>query len=319
MRVAAIDCGTNSIRLLIAEVYEENGARRLRDIVRLMRIVRLGEGIDATGEFAPAALERTFDAAREYAALIAEHNVPTEAIRFVATSASRDARNKQVFIDGIREILGIELEVISGDEEASLSFAGALLAVGADERETLVFDLGGGSTEFVLGTVAGVQVSKSVNIGCVRLTERLMHHAPALESEIDAVRAEADERIAEAAAIVPLERAQRLVAVAGTATTVAAAALGLDSYDSAAINAQYFTVEQVQETASWLASLSTEERSALGYMHPGRVDVIGTGATIYARIVERVSELTGGAVEGVTVSEHDILDGIALSITARLS
>ena len=243
--------------------------------------------------------------------MLKEHGA--DSVRFVATSATRDAGNRQVFVDGIREILGIEPEVISGDEEAALSFAGAVRAVGYGDGDTLVFDLGGGSTEFVLGDESGVKASRSVNIGCVRLTERHMMSAPSTDSQIARVEADTDEALEVARKTVPLQDARRVVAVAGTATTVAAAALGLDRYDSEAINAQSFSVETVQKTARWLASLSRAEREELGYMHPGRVDVIGAGATIYARILTRLNEMTDGAVDSVTVSEHDILDGIALS------
>lgn len=316
MRVGAIDCGTNSIRLLIADSITEvvDGAEKtvLKDVVREMRIVRLGQGVDATGWLAQEALDRTFGAAREYAQLLKEHDA--DSVRFVATSATRDAGNRQVFVDGIREILGTEPEVISGDEEAALSFAGAVRAVGYGDGDTLLFDLGGGSTEFVLGDdELGVKASRSVNIGCVRLTERHMLSAPATESQIARVEADTDEALDVARKTVPLQNARRVVAVAGTATTVAAAALGLDRYDSEAINAQSFSVETVQKTARWLASLNRTEREELGYMHPGRVDVIGAGATIYARILTRLNEMTDGAVDSVTVSEHDILDGIALS------
>ena len=234
MRVGAIDCGTNSIRLLIADASTEtvNGrtVTRLNDVVRQMRIVRLGQGVDATGWLAQEALDRTFEATREYAKLLRKHKV--KKLRFVATSATRDAGNRQVFMDGIRDILGIEPEVITGDEEAELSFAGAVLAVGADESKTVVFDLGGGSTEFVLGTEEGVQAARSVNIGCVRLTERHMASAPATSDQIQRVEADTDAAIDTVLQSVPLEKATRVVAVAGTATTIAAAALGLKTYDA---------------------------------------------------------------------------------------
>ena len=315
MRVGAIDCGTNSIRLLIADASTETvtgrTVTRLNDVVRQMRIVRLGQGVDATGWLAQEALDRTFEATREYAKLLHKHKV--KKLRFVATSATRDAGNRQVFVDGIRDILGIEPEVITGDEEAELSFAGAVLAVGADESKTVVFDLGGGSTEFVLGTEDGVQAARSVNIGCVRLTERHMASAPATSDQIQRVEADTDAAIDTVLQSVPLEKATRAVAVAGTATTIAAAALGLKTYDSEAINGSSISVDTVQKTAEMLRSMTREERAALGYMHPGRVDVIGAGATIYARIMTRLREITEGNIDSVTVSEHDILDGIALS------
>lgn len=316
MRIGAIDCGTNSIRLLIADAVPETDSdghsrTRLKDVVRQMRIVRLGQGVDATGWLAQEALERTFEATREYAQLIAEHGV--QRVRFVATSATRDAGNRHVFVDGIRHILGIEPEVISGTEEAALSFAGAVRAMGANERNTLVFDLGGGSTEFVLGNSTGVIASRSVNIGCVRLMERHLVSAPATAEQVRRVEEDTDAAIAQVLTSVPLGSASRTVAVAGTATTLAAAALGLKTYDSQAINGTMLSLETVQETARMLREFTRAERAALGYMHPGRVDVIGAGVTIYARILTRLHELTGGAIDSVTVSEHDILDGIALS------
>ena len=243
--------------------------------------------------------------------MLKEHGA--DRVRFVATSATRDAGNRKVFMEGIQQILGIEPEVITGDEEAELSFAGAVLAVGADASKTVVFDLGGGSTEFVLGTEEGVQAARSVNIGCVRLTERHMASAPATSDQIQRVEADTDAAIDTVLQSVPLEKATRAVAVAGTATTIAAAALGLKTYDSEAINGSSISIDTVQKTAEMLRSMTREERAALGYMHPGRVDVIGAGATIYARIMTRLREITEGNIDSVTVSEHDILDGIALS------
>ena len=314
MRIGAIDCGTNSIRLLIADAVvetDENGKEttRLKDVVRQMRIVRLGQGVDATGWLAQEALDRTFEAAREYAQLLKEYGA--DRVRFVATSATRDAGNRKVFMEGIQQILGIEPEVISGTEEASLSFAGAMRAVGAGDKNTLVFDLGGGSTEFVLGGGRGAEAkvisSRSVNVGCVRLTERHMVSAPVTDEQ---VRRAAIETVVSS---VPLSTATRAVAVAGTATTLAAAALGLETYDSEAINGTSLSLETVQRTAQMLRSMTRQERAELGYMHPGRVDVIGAGVTIYARILTRLNEITDGVINSVTVSEHDILDGIALS------
>lgn len=320
MRIGAIDCGTNSIRLLIADAVvetDENGKEttRLKDVVRQMRIVRLGQGVDATGWLAQEALDRTFEAAREYAQLLKEHGA--DRVRFVATSATRDAGNRKVFMDGIQQILGIEPEVISGTEEASLSFAGAMRAVGAGDKNTLVFDLGGGSTEFVLGGGRGAEAkvisSRSVNVGCVRLTERHMVSAPVTDEQVQRVEANTDAAIETVVSSVPLSTATRAVAVAGTATTLAAAALGLETYDSEAINGTSLSLETVQRTAQMLRSMTRQERAELGYMHPGRVDVIGAGVTIYARILTRLNEITDGVINSVTVSEHDILDGIALS------
>ena len=228
-RVAAIDCGTNSIRLLIADINGDN----FQEITREMEIVRLGQGVDATGQFDPEAIERTLAATRKYAELIANKGV--EKIRFCATSATRDASNRDLFIDGVREILGIEPEVIPGTEEAELSFIGATKCLVHTESPYLVVDIGGGSTEFVLGTTE-VTYAKSVDIGCVRMSERHLNKAPQDPLAIQKAIRDIDDSIAEAAYIVPLKEAKTLIAVAGTATTVAAAALGLSEYDRHAIH-----------------------------------------------------------------------------------
>ena len=312
VRVAAVDCGTNSIRLLIADARTENGVTRLTDVVRLMRIVRLGEGVDATGRLSEAALERTFEAADEYAALISEHGA--QKVRFVATSATRDAENRKEFTEGIRARLGVEPEVISGDEEAGLSFAGASSVLAGDEgARTLVVDLGGGSTEFVLGIDGHVLAAKSTDMGCVRFTERHLVSDPPTEAEIALARGDILDMIAQVLPTVPLATADRLIGVAGTITTVTAHALKLPEYSSAAIHGTQLSSGQVDHAASSLIHLSRAERAALPYMHPGRVDVIGAGALIWQTIVDRMSELTDGRVESAITSEHDILDGIALS------
>lgn len=312
-RVAAIDCGTNSIRLLIADVGRSNGATTLTDVVREMRVVRLGQGVDATGELAPEALERTFAATADYAGLIREHGAGK--VRFVATSASRDARNRDVFVDGIRNLLGVEPEVITGREEAALSFAGASSVLPVlDGQEVLVVDLGGGSTEFVLGTAAGVTAAKSVDIGCVRLTERHLRADPPTAEQRAAAEADVDEAIARAAEDVPLERATAVVGVAGSVTTITAHALGLPGYAPEVIHGTELPVEAIRAASADLLSMSRSDRAALPYMHPGRVDVIGAGALVWSRIMERISGMTGGRIATATASEHDILDGIALSI-----
>ena len=312
-RVAAIDCGTNSIRLLIADIDKSNGSTRLTDVVREMRVVRLGQGVDATGELAPEALERTFAATADYARLIRQHGA--ENIRFVATSASRDARNRDVFVDGIRGLLGVEPEVISGDEEAALSFAGASSVLPIlDGHEVLVVDLGGGSTEFVLGTAAGVTAAKSVDIGCVRLTERHLRNDPPTAEQIAAAEADVDEAIARAGREVPLERATAVVGVAGSITTITAHALKLTKYAPDAIHGAELPIGTVREASSDLLHMDRDHRAALPYMHPGRVDVIGAGGLVWRRILERMEDLTDGRVATATASEHDILDGIALSI-----
>ncbi|WP_329567031.1 Ppx/GppA phosphatase family protein [Kitasatospora sp. NBC_01266] len=306
-RVAAIDCGTNSIRLLIADLDPATGA--ITDLDRRMLIVRLGQDVDRTGRLAPEALERTFAACREYAAVIAEYQVGPERTRFVATSASRDAENSAEFTKGVREILGVEPEVVSGDEEAQLSFTGATkeLAGAAVPAPYLVFDLGGGSTEFVLGG-AQVHAARSVDIGCVRLTER--HFAGSqvpTADQIAAARADIEAALDQAAEVVPLTEAASLVGLAGTVTTVAAIALGLPEYDSTAVHHSRLSSAQVREVTERLLAATHAERAAIPVMHPGRVDVIGAGALVLLSIMER----TGA--EELVVSEHDILDGIAWS------
>ena len=312
-RVAAIDCGTNSIRLLIADSNGADAGSPLRDVVREMRVVRLGQGVDATGELAPEALERTFAATADYAELIRRHGAG--GVRFVATSASRDARNRDVFVDGIRDLLGVEPEVISGDEEAALSFAGASSVLPSRGKDpVLVVDLGGGSTEFVLGDSDGVIAAKSVDIGCVRLTERHLRNDPPTPEQIAAAEADVDAAIDLVARTVPLGRATAVVGVAGSVTTITAHALGLSEYDPALIHGASLDLETISDAATSLLEMSREERARLPYMHPGRVDVIGAGALVWRRILQRLAELGEGSITGAISSEHDILDGIALSI-----
>ena len=302
MRVAAIDCGTNSIRLLIADIDGDN----FREVHRDMEIVRLGQGVDATGKVDPEAIERTLTATKKYAEVIASKGV--EKVRFCATSATRDAANRDIFIDGVREILGIEPEVIAGTEEAALSFMGATKGLTHAEKPFLVVDIGGGSTEFVLG---GEQVdfAKSVNIGCVRMSERHFKKQPPGAESIQSAIKDIDEAIADAAFIVPLKESKTLIAVAGTATTVAAAALGLSEYDRHAIHLSRVSAQKVIEVAQMFGLMSREEISALGYMHPGRVDVIAAGSLVLSRVM-----LATGATEFVA-SESDILDGMAWALT----
>jgi exopolyphosphatase/guanosine-5'-triphosphate,3'-diphosphate pyrophosphatase len=313
-RVAAIDCGTNSIRLLIADVHHSNGTAKLTDVVREMRVVRLGQGVDATGELAPEALDRTFAATADYARLIRQHGAAK--VRFVATSASRDARNRQVFVDGIRDLLGVEPEVITGDEEAALSFAGASSVLPIlDGEQVLVVDLGGGSTEFVLGTADGVTAAISVDIGCVRLTERHLLEDPPTAEQIAAAEADVDAAITRAGLDVPLERATAVVGVAGSITTITAHALRLPAYSPEAIHGAELPIDDIRGAATELLEMKRAERAALPYMHPGRVDVIGAGGLVWRRILERMAVLSGGRIVTATASEHDILDGIALSIS----
>ncbi len=301
MRVAAIDCGTNSIRLLIADIDGNN----FREVVRDMEIVRLGQGVDETGQFHPDAIARTLAAVDKFAAEIAKRGV--EKIRFCATSATRDATNRHLFVDGVRDRLGIELEVISGDEEAALSFAGAIKDLDPSNGPFLVVDIGGGSTEFVFGT-STVEAARSVNIGCVRMTERHFASDPATAQQIELARTDIQAAIAQAAAVVPITQAKTLVAVAGTATTVAAAALDLPEYDRYAIHLSRISAQQTHDAATMFATSTREQRLALGYMHPGRVDVIAAGSLVLSEIMKAT-----GASEFVA-SESDILDGMAFSL-----
>ncbi len=305
-RVAALDCGTNSLRLLIADI--DAAAGQLVEVVREMRIVRLGQGVDKTRRFADDALARTFDVCAEYAERIADAGV--SAIRFVATSASRDATNREEFFAGVRRILGVEADVITGDEEAALSFAGAtgeLAAISAIAAPYLVVDIGGGSTEFVLGDRT-VEAAKSVDVGCVRLTERHLHDDPATAAQISAVRADVLSALDLVRGAVPVMSAPSLVGLAGSVTTVAALALGLTEYDRAQIHHARLSAEQVHEVTEQLLAMTRAQRAALPVIHPGRVDVIGAGALVLDTIMDSL-----GARE-VVVSEHDILDGIAFSI-----
>ena len=301
MRVAAIDCGTNSIRLLIADIDGSN----FREVVRDMEIVRLGQGVDETGQFHPDAIARTLAAVDKFAAEIAKRGV--EKIRFCATSATRDATNRHLFIDGVRDRLGIELEVISGEEEAALSFAGAIKDLEPSNGPFLVVDIGGGSTEFVFGT-STVEVARSVNIGCVRMTERHFANDPVTPEQIELARTDIQAAIAQAAAVVPITKAKTLVAVAGTATTVAAAALELPEYDRYAIHLSRVSAQQTHDAAAMFATSTREQRLSLGYMHPGRVDVIAAGSLVLSEIMKAT-----GATEFVA-SESDILDGMAFSL-----
>ena len=316
MRVAAIDCGTNSIRLLIADVLTREHHPALKDVVREMSIVRLGQGVDATGWIAEAALERTFAAVDEYAALITEHGA--DRVRFVATSATRDAGNRDVFVAGIRSRLGVVPEVVSGDEEAALSFRGALNAApGLDPADrVLVVDVGGGSTECVLGTPREVLAARSVDVGCVRMTERHLGSNPPTEEQQAHVLRDVDEAMDVVARTVPLEQTTRLVGVAGTVTTVTAMAMGLKRYDPDRINGTVLDVADVDRACRELTAMTRKQRARLGFMHEGRVDVIGAGALVWRRVVERVARATDGRVDTVTASEHDILDGIGLSLVS---
>ena len=295
--VAAIDCGTNSIRILISDEGKE--------VIREMEIVKLGEGVDKTKNFSPAAVERTLSALRRFKRLIDEHGVTQ--VRFCATSATRDAQNREIFTGPVQSILGVAPEVIAGTEEAKLSFLGATAEMSAGQGPFLVVDIGGGSTEFVLGDES-VSAARSVDIGCVRMTERHFKNDPPTSNEIILAQKDINRAIDLVEEIVPIRSAKTLVAVAGTATTVAAAALGLTKYDRDLIHGARISAEQTQEISEWLLHLSRDERAALGYMHPGRVEVIAAGSLVLAEIMKRT-----GAVEFIA-SERDILDGIVATL-----
>ena len=308
--VAAIDCGTNSIRLLIARRDEASGA--MVDLERRLEMVRLGLGVDRTGRFDPVAVERTFDAARRYRTLIEHHGVARQDIRFVATSATRDAANRDLFIVGIREILGVEPEVISGQEEAALSFRGAVSTVrDLPEGPRLVVDIGGGSTELVLGTETPSH-RISMDIGSVRLTERHLVSDPPTAAEIASATADIDALLDEAETAVPLAQAAALVGVAGTVTTVTAVASGIQDYRPDVTHGAVLTVDEVAAICRTLLAETREQRAQHQVIHPGRIDVIGAGALIWSRIVARVAAAAG--IAETRTSEHDILDGIALDL-----
>ncbi|RPF19985.1 exopolyphosphatase [Myceligenerans xiligouense] len=355
-RVAAIDCGTNSIRLLVADI-DDAGA--LTELDRRMEIVRLGQGVDRTGELHPDALERTLAATRQYAEAI--ESLGATKVRFVATSATRDARNRDEFFSGVREILGTDVEVISGDEEAALSFRGATSAVARTHPGPyLVVDLGGGSTELVLGTDR-VEAAHSMDVGSVRMTERHLAppaaaagalpaggtttgttpagataatggaaavvgtpptgapsaDAPPAPDEVAAARADVRAALDDAARTVPLGKARTLVGLAGSITTVTAHALGLTAYDRDRVSGAELPVGTVLASCEALLASSRRERTAMGFLHPGRVDVIAAGALVWSEVIERVARdvaAAGGTLTDVVTSEHDILDGIALTL-----
>lgn len=313
-RVGAIDCGTNSIRLLIADVEENTDRPRLRDVHREMRIVRLGQGVDAAGQFAPEALDRTQRALSDYARLLGDHEV--DRIRMVATSATRDAANRDVFFAMTADVLGAVVagtvaEVITGTEEAELSFRGAVDELEATAGPFVVVDLGGGSTEVVLGGDS-VTASFSADIGCVRLTERCLHSDPPTAAEIAAAREVVRDGLREALDVVPVERARTWVGVAGTMTTLSALAQRMSTYDSAAIHLSRVAFGDLLDVCDEVIAMTRAQRAALGPMHEGRVDVIGGGAIIVEELAAALGRRAG--IDELVVSEHDILDGIALSI-----
>ena len=300
-QVAVIDCGTNSIRLLIAEI----SGSTFKEVIRTMEIVRLGQGVDENKAFHPDAINRTLLAVKSFKEIINRNNV--DKIRFCATSATRDAMNRNLFIDGVRDILNVQVEVIPGEEEAALSFTGATYQLDQGSGPFLVVDIGGGSTEFVYGDKKVIS-AKSVNIGCVRMSERHLTSQPPTMDQIASAIVDIDIAITQAAVSVPINSAKSLIAVAGTATTVAAAALDLSKYDRDLIHLSKISADKVHKVAQMFQSMNKSEISALPYMHEGRVDVITAGSLVLSRVMAAT-----GAVEFVA-SESDILDGMAFSL-----
>ncbi|WP_222265488.1 Ppx/GppA phosphatase family protein [Modestobacter marinus] len=312
-RVAAVDCGTNSIRLLVADVPPEGPHT---DLLRRMEVVRLGQGVDATGRLAPEAIERTRAVLAEY--VQQARDLGAERVRMVATSATRDAANRSDFEQMVLATLGQLPDVVTGVEEAELSYLGATASLAAAARAHgspaprppfLVVDIGGGSTEFVLGDAGGVRAAHSVDVGCVRLTERRLHGDPPLPAEVQAAEADIRAALDLVRAVVPVEQAASLVGLAGSVTTVAALALELPAYDPEAIHGSRITVDAVRAVTAALLTDTRARRAAYAVMHPGRVDVIGAGALVLREIMD------GFGLDEVVVSEHDILDGIALRLS----
>lgn len=306
-RVAAVDCGTNSIRLLVADV--EPG-RPLVDVDRRLQLVRLGQGVDATGEFHPDALARTFAAVDEFAEVIERFGA--ERVRFVATSASRDARNRDEFFEGIQRRLGVPAEVISGDEEAELSFRGALAGVPVSDEPVLVADIGGGSTELVLGRADGtILAAESLNIGSVRLRERFLHGDPPSEAELMQARSFIRETLEKSH--VPLREARTWIGVAGTVTSMVAIHLNLAEYSRQRVHRARLTRQEVCDLADSLAKAPVSELCTIPTLKPKRAEIVGAGALIAAELAGRVPS------ETLTVSESDILDGLALALSDPLT
>jgi len=309
-RVAAVDCGTNSIRLLVADVTDAG----MRDVHREMRVVRLGQGVDATGRMAPESIERARVALADYTTIMRRKGV--ERVRMVATSATRDAENRDDFFAMVRDTLGAEAEVISGDEEARLSFDGAVGELDPDDGPFVVVDVGGGSTEVVVGdlTVDGpvVRAARSVDIGCVRLTERCLPDDPLSAEQVEKARAVTAEILAGAFDAVPVEGVRTWVGVAGTITTLSAYAQRLREYDPAAVHLSRLSVEDLHRVADELLGMTREERGEHKAIDPGRIDVIGGGALIVDVLGAALRDRAG--VDELVISEHDILDGIARTL-----
>ncbi|GGG78349.1 Ppx/GppA phosphatase family protein [Corynebacterium pelargi] len=316
-RVAAIDCGTNSIRLLVSELREGS----IADVTREMKVVRLGEGVDATGAFAPEALERVQVALEQYVETMEDLGVTT--VRMVATSASRDVSNRDEFFRMTGSLLGrirpgYRAEVISGEEEAALSFRGAVADLDPQDGPFCVMDLGGGSTEFVVGDADGsIFGSHSTRMGCVRLSERIMRSDPPTATEVEIAEDYVAERIKEVETIVPITQAQTFVGCAGTFTTLAALALGLESYDPKAIHNAVLRTESLHTITRQLIAESAAERLLHPVMHPGRADVIAGGSVVVEGIIEMIHRNT--SANTIVISEKDILDGIVAQLFEQRS
>jgi len=306
MRVAAIDCGTNSIRLLIAE---PDGSGGLADLERRLEIVRLGQGVDATGEFHPDALRRTFAAIDGYAELIKKAEVPTGKVHFVATSAARDVKNREAFFAGVKERLGVLPDVISGETEARLSFLGALSRVKPEGEPVLVMDIGGGSTELITGGADGdLHSAVSLDVGSVRVTERFFKQNPVADDDLERAAGYVDDLLT--ASGVDFDSIGAWIGVAGTVTTLAGVYLELERYDRERVHGARIPLAAIAEQLHRLAELTVDQIRALPSMHPGRADVITGGALVESRIAARVH------LDHLIVSESDILDGIALQLIA---
>ena len=302
-RVAAIDCGTNSIRLLISDI--DTSTNTATDVCREMRIVRLGEGVDKTNAFSPRALERTFKAIDEYEQILLKHKV--ENLRFVATSATRDAQNKAMFIKGVIDRLRIVPEVIAGTEEAALSFDGATRSLRQKHKAPfLIIDLGGGSTELVIGDQEPTG-AYSMDVGCVRMTERHTPGGNPTKAQEEAIRTDVRNALKEAGKKVDWQKAQTIVGVAGTVTTVAAHILKLKTYDQEVLHGASISAQQISQTAQDFISLTPSQRAALPYMHEGRIEVITAGSIVLDEVMKAIGAQT------LIASERDILDGVAWS------
>ena len=304
-RLAAFDVGTNSTRLLVADV---EGGVIVATQAREMVITRLGKGVDRTGQFDPAALARTLEVLAGYAETCRRLGV--EARRLVATSATRDAADRQVFLDGVHDLLGVEAEVLTGQAEAATTYRGATTGL-AGEQATLVVDIGGGSTEFILGDGTSAKAMLSLDIGCVRLFERHLHGDPPAAAEMAALRADVAAHLARVAEVLDPAAADRVVGVAGTVTTVTAIALGLDAYDPGRIHHQALDAAEIGAVAAKLAAMTVAERAAMPVIAKGREDVLAAGALLLDELVHRF------AIPAVIASETDILDGVLLGLADR--